>query len=119
MAIKGIISFQSMPLHPQSEPNPTSIAGVLLLNGVVWSVMVISHQVGVAARGGPYSGLEAIVLCVLAAFFGACANAGFCLWKLGVGNRYQAALYVIGLIPLVAVFLTLFNGLSHIGKIGG
>jgi hypothetical protein len=89
------------------------------LNVIVWGVMVVSYLVGIRAEGGPYSGLGAIMLCLLAALLGAGANAVLCLLKLGQGHRYQAVLYFIGLIPLAAVFLMLGNALSHIGKIGG
>ena len=108
-----------MSLPSDSEPSPNSIAGLVVLNVIVWGVMVVYYLVGIRTEGGPYSGLGAIMLCLLAAFFGAGANAVLCLLKLGESKRYQAGLYFIGLVPLAAVFLALGSALSHISKIGG
>ena len=101
-----------MPLHP--NPDPYSKTGVLRLNALAWGSLVLCFLLG-----GRASFWGAVVFGFLAVLLGVLGNAVCCLWKLAKGNRYQAGLYFLALIPLAAMLLALWNTAGHFGKIGG
>ena len=103
-----------MSLHPKPDPDPYSKTGVLRLNGLAWGALVLCFVLG-----GSADFWGAVGLGLLAVLLGVLGNAGLCLWKLAKGNRYQAGLYFLALIPLATMLLLLWNTAGHFSKIGG
>jgi hypothetical protein len=107
------------PMHPDTPPNPDSIAGALWLNGLVWGTIVLGFLAARAESGGGYlSGLGPILFGWCVAGLGMLVNGVLAFSRLSTSRR-QSLAYGIGCMLLAGVFFLVMNGLSHIGKIGG
>ncbi|GAA4035128.1 hypothetical protein GCM10022409_19650 [Hymenobacter glaciei] len=106
-------------MHPKTQPNPKSKAGVLRLNRIVWGLMAVGFIYSVLNKNGSSRGIEGVMLLVIAGAIGAGANAVFSLWKLSQGNRYQAVMYFLAMVLLAAVTAWLWPLLNDMRKIGG
>ena len=87
---------------------------MLRLNALAWGALVLCFLLG-----GKASFWGAVVFGILAVLAGILGNVVLCLWKLAKGNRYQAGLYFLALIPLATMLLLLWNTAGHFSKIGG